>query len=82
MVGAFTGAALAEGRGLSVTVTSRNGAMDICASACPDTVPEVAEFAEGIGAALKVLGDAATESPRGEGRSVVSEMTSHRGRRA
>jgi diacylglycerol O-acyltransferase len=68
---------LADGCGLNITVTSHADVMDLCLSACPDNVPRVHEIATGIVDAVDTLLVAAAESPRGKGRSVVTEMTSH-----
>jgi diacylglycerol O-acyltransferase / wax synthase len=51
--------------------------MDLCLCACPDNVPRVDEIATGIVEAVNTLLVAAAQSPRGKGRSVVTEMTSH-----
>lgn len=77
VVGVYTAAPMVEGRGLSITATSRGAVMDLCLSACPDNVPDVGDIARGITDALQVLVSAAELSPRGEGQSVVTEMTSH-----
>jgi diacylglycerol O-acyltransferase len=45
--------------------------------ACPDNVPAVDDIATGIVDSLDILVAAARKSPRGQGRSVVTEMTSH-----
>ena len=50
--------------------------MSVCVGACPDTVPDVSDIAIGIAQAVDVLVAAAVKSPRGQGRSVVTEMTS------
>ena len=52
--------------------------MCVCVSACPDNVPDVSDIALGIAQAVDVLVAAAVKSPRGQGRSVVTEMTSHK----
>jgi diacylglycerol O-acyltransferase len=68
---------LVDGRGLNITVTSHADVMDLCLCACPDNVPQVNEIATGIVEAVDTLLAAAAESPRGKGRSVVTEITSH-----
>jgi diacylglycerol O-acyltransferase len=80
VVGLYTAEPMVERRGLSISVTSHADVMDVCVTACPDNVPCVDDFASGIDEALQVLLKAAERSPRGEGRSVVTEMTSHHGR--
>lgn len=82
VVGMYTAEPMADGRGLSVTATSHAGVMDLCVTVCPDVVPWVDDIALGIGDALQVLLDAAGRSPRGEGRSVVTEMTSYTPKRS
>ena len=77
VVGMHTAPPLLEGCGLNITVTSHNDVMDLCVCACPDNVPAVDDIATGIAESVDLLAAAAHESPRGHGRSVVSEMTSH-----
>ncbi len=77
VVGIHTAAPLMEGCGLNITVTSHADVMDLCVCACPDNVPGVDDIATGIAESVGVLLAAAAKSPRGRGRSVVSEMTSH-----
>jgi diacylglycerol O-acyltransferase / wax synthase len=48
---------------------------------CPDNVPAVDEIAAGIADGLATLVAAARKSPRGQGRSVVTEMTTHTSKR-
>ena len=72
---------LLEGCGLTVTLTARGEMMDLSVCVCPDNVPEVDEIATGIVDSLDILVAAAHESPRGQGRSVVTEMTSHTDKR-
>jgi diacylglycerol O-acyltransferase / wax synthase len=86
VVGMHTVAPLAEGSGLNIAVVSRGRELDVSVCACPDNVPAVDDIATGIAHCVQGLVAAAHESPRGKGRSVVSEMTSHpanhsRGRR-
>ena len=82
VVGMHTAEPLVEGCGLNITVTSHGDVMDLCLCACPDNVPQVNEIATGIVEAVDILRAAAAESPRGEGRSVVTEMTSHATKRS
>ncbi|WP_407689191.1 wax ester/triacylglycerol synthase domain-containing protein [Mycobacterium sp. HUMS_1102779] len=77
VVGMHTVAPLAEGSGLSIALTSRGGELDVSVCACPDNVPAVDDIATGIMQSVEILAVAAQESPRGQGRSVVTEMTSH-----
>ncbi len=77
VVGMHTVAPLAEGSGLNIALTSRGEELDVSVCACPDNVPAVDDIATGIAQSVDVLLAAAQESPRGQGRSVVSEMTSH-----
>ena len=82
VVGMHTAEPLVEGCGLNITVTSHADVMDLCLCACPDNVPQVNEIATGIVEAVDILRAAAAESPRGEGRSVVTEMKSHATKRS
>ena len=82
VVGMHTAEPLVEGCGLNITVTSHGDVMDLCLCACPDNVPRVNEIATGIVEAVDILRAAAAKSPRGEGRSVVTEMTSHATKRS
>ena len=70
---------LAEGCGLTITPIAHGDEMHLSVCVCPDNVPAVEEIATGIVSALDILVDAARKSPRGQGRSVVTEMTSRRG---
>ena len=72
-----TAAPLLEGCGLNITATSHNDVMDLCVCVCPDNVPGVDDIATGITESVDLLVAAAQQSPRGHGRSVVTEMTSH-----
>jgi diacylglycerol O-acyltransferase len=56
--------------------------MDLCVCACPDNVPGVDEIATGIAESVHLLVAAAQASPRGSGRSVVTEMKSHATKRS
>jgi diacylglycerol O-acyltransferase len=78
VVGMHTVAPLAEGSGLNIALISRGEQLDVSVYACPDNVPAVDDIATGIGHFVDILVAAAEESPRGQGRSVVSEMTAHR----
>jgi len=82
VVGMHTVTPLAEGSGLSIALTSRGEDLDVSVCACPDNVPAVDEIATGIMNGVDTLVAAAEESPRGHGRSVVTEMTSHPANRA
>lgn len=77
VVGRHTLAPLTEGSGLSIALTSRCDELDVSVCVCPDNVPAVDDIASGIVHAVDILAVAAQESPRGQGRSVVSEMASH-----
>jgi diacylglycerol O-acyltransferase len=72
---------LVEGRGVNVGVTAHGDVLDVCVTVCPDAVPGVEHISSGLSAAVDVLLAAAAESPRGEGRSVVTQMASHATRR-
>jgi diacylglycerol O-acyltransferase len=77
IVGMHTVAPLAEDSGLSIALTSRGDELDVSVCACPDNVPAIDDIATGIMHSVDILAAAAHESPRGQGRSVVTEMTSH-----
>lgn len=77
VVGMHTVAPPPEGCGLDITLTTRGRAMDVTVCVCPDNVPAVDDIATGIADSLDILVAAARKSPRGQGRSVVTEMTSH-----
>lgn len=77
VVGMHTVAPLSDGSGLSIALTSRGGELDVSVCACPDSVPAIDEIATGIVDAVEILLAAAQKSPRGQGRSVVTEMTAH-----
>jgi diacylglycerol O-acyltransferase len=62
---------------LTITPTSHGAEMHLSVCVCPDNVPAVDEIATGIVDALGTLVAAAHKSPRGQGRSVVTEMTAH-----
>ncbi|BBZ44313.1 diacylglycerol O-acyltransferase [Mycobacterium parmense] len=82
VVGMHTVAPLAAESGLNIALTSRGDALDVSVCACPDNVPAVDDLATGIARSLDILMAAAQESPRGQGRSVVSELMSHPANRA
>jgi diacylglycerol O-acyltransferase len=82
VVGMYVIEPLIDGSGLNIGVTTHGDVMDVCVSACPDNVPDVEHISCGIKNAVDVLLAAAAESPRGEGRSVVTEMTSHTSKRS
>jgi diacylglycerol O-acyltransferase / wax synthase len=81
VVGMHTVTPLAQGCGLTITPTTHGGEMHLSVCVCPDNVPAVDEIAAGIVGALDILVAAARESPRGQGRSVVTEMTTHASKR-
>lgn len=68
---------LAESRGLNIAFTARGDELDVSVYACPDNVPAIDDIATGIVNSIEVLLAAAQDSPRGQGRSVVTEMASH-----
>ena len=63
--------------GLTIALTSYGDALDLSVCVCPDHVPAVDDIATGITESVDVLVAAARKSPRGQGRSVVTEMKSH-----
>ncbi|WP_276327200.1 wax ester/triacylglycerol synthase domain-containing protein [Mycobacterium lentiflavum] len=77
VVGMHTVAPLAEESGLHIALASRGDELDVSVCVCPDNVPAVDDLATGIVHFLDILVAAAQKSPRGQGRSVVTEMTSH-----
>jgi WS/DGAT/MGAT family acyltransferase len=81
VVGMHTVTPLVEGCGLTITPTSHGTEMHLSVCVCPDNVPAVDEIATGIVDALGTLVEAARKSPRGQGRSVVTEMTAHANKR-
>lgn len=82
VVAVHTAAPLQGGCGLNITVTFRDDAMDLCVCACPDNVPAVGDIATGIAESVDLLVAAAQASPRGYGRSVVTEMKSRATKRS
>ena len=68
---------LSDGCGLSIALTARGDELEVSVCACPDNVPAVDEIATGIAISVDILASAAAKSPRGQGRSVVTEMTTH-----
>jgi len=81
VVGMHTVTPLAEGSGLTITPTAHGEEIHLSVCVCPDNVPAVDEIAAGIVGALDILVAAARKSPRGQGRSVVTEMTTHANKR-
>jgi diacylglycerol O-acyltransferase len=77
VAGINTVAPLTDGCGLSVALTARDDVLGVSVCACPDNVPAVDEIATGIALSIDILVTAAAKSPRGQGRSVVTEMVSH-----
>lgn len=77
VVGMHTVTPLVEGGGLTITPTLHGAEMHLSVCVCPDNVPAVDDIATGIVEALGTLVAAARKSPRGQGRSVVTEMTTH-----
>jgi WS/DGAT/MGAT family acyltransferase len=82
VVGVHTVAPLSEESGLNIALNSRGEELDVSVCACPDNVPAVEDIATGIARSIDVLMVAAQEYPRGQGRSVVTEMTSHSANRS
>lgn len=68
---------LPEGCGLTITPTTQGDEIHLSVCVCPDNVVAVDEIAAGITEALETLVDVARKSPRGQGRSVVTEMAAH-----
>ena len=81
VVGLHTVTPLLEGCGLTITPTTHGEEMHLSVCVCPDNVPAVDEIATGIVDGLDTLVAAARKSPRGQGRSVVTEMTTHTSKR-
>jgi diacylglycerol O-acyltransferase len=79
VVGMHTVAPLRDGCGLNIALTSRGDELDV--SVCAPTTCQEHDIATGIAEAVDILVAAAEESPRGQGRSVVTEMTSHAAKR-
>jgi diacylglycerol O-acyltransferase len=77
VVGMHTVGPLAENSGPNIALTSRGEELDVSVCVCPDNVPDVDDIATGIVRSVDVLLAAAHQSPRGQGRSIVSEMSSH-----
>ena len=77
VVGMYTVAPLRTDCGLSIALTSHGDALDLSVCVCPDNVPAVDDIATGITESVDVLVAAGRKSPRGQGRSVVTEMTTH-----
>ena len=77
VVGMHTAPPLLEGCGLNITVTSHNDVMDLCVCVCPRQRARGRRHRHRHAESVDLLVAAAHESPRGHGRSVVSEMRSH-----
>jgi len=77
VVGMHTVSPLSEDCGLNIALNVRGDTVDLSVCVCPDNVAAVNEIATGIAESVGVLLEAAEESPRGEGRSVVTQMASH-----
>jgi diacylglycerol O-acyltransferase len=77
VIGMHTAAPLVEGAGLNITMIPHGDVMDLSVCVCSDNVPAVNDIATGIVDSVGALLAAAQESPRGQGRSVMSEMTSY-----
>jgi WS/DGAT C-terminal domain/Wax ester synthase/diacylglycerol acyltransferase catalytic domain len=77
VVGMHTVVPLQAGCGLTIALTSRGDVLDLSVCVCPDNVPAVDDIATGIAMSVDILVAAARKSPRGQGRSVVTKMTSH-----
>ena len=77
VVGMDTVAPLRTDCGLTIALTSYGDALDLSVCVCPDNVPAVDDIATGITESVDVLVAAGRKSPRGQGRSVVTEMTTH-----
>jgi diacylglycerol O-acyltransferase / wax synthase len=77
VVGIHTVAPLSEESGLNIAFVSRGEELDVSVCVCPDNVPAVEDIATGIAHSVDILMAAARKSPRGQGRSVVTEMTTH-----
>lgn len=67
---------LEPGCGLNIGVLGHDDVLDVCVTCCPDKVPDVEYMSSAITEAVDVLLAAAAESPRGQGRSVVTHITS------
>ena len=77
VVGMHTVAPLVGGCGLSIAVIPHGGVMDLSVCVCPNNVPAVNDIATGIVESVGILLAAAQQSPRGQGRSVLTQITSH-----
>ncbi len=77
VVGIHTVAPLSEESGLNIAFVSRGEELDVSVCVCPDNVPAVDDIATGIAHSVDILMAAARKAPRGQGRSVVTEMTTH-----
>jgi diacylglycerol O-acyltransferase len=70
-------APLVEGCGLSITLIPHDDMMYLSVCVCPDNVPAVNDIATGIAESVDILLAAAHGSPRGQGPSVITPITSH-----
>ena len=82
VVGMQRVAPLLEGSGLNIALTAHRDALDLSVCVCPDNVPAVNDIANGIVESVDVMGTAAHKSPHGQGRSVVTKMTSQATKRS
>jgi diacylglycerol O-acyltransferase len=78
VIGMYSVTPLLDGGGLTITLTAQGEDLYLSVCVCPDNVPAVEDIATGIVDSLDTLVAAARKSPRGQGRSVVTEMTSKR----
>jgi diacylglycerol O-acyltransferase len=81
VIGMHTVAPLLDGCGLNITLTAHGDVLDLSVCVCPDNVPAINDIATGIAESVDILVAAAQKSPRGQGRSVVTEITSHAAKR-
>ncbi len=72
--GMYTVTPLADGCGLSITLTRHGDIMDASVCVCPDRVPDVDGIATGIIESVDILLAAAQQSPRGQGPSVITRL--------
>ncbi|WP_231588346.1 wax ester/triacylglycerol synthase domain-containing protein [Mycobacterium nebraskense] len=77
VVRVYTVGPLSEESGLNIALTTRGEELDVSVCACPDNVPAVDDIATGVVRSVATLVAAAHQSPRGHGRSVVTEMVTH-----
>lgn len=74
VVGMYAVAPLSASCGLTIALSSHGDALDLSVCACPDNVPAIDDIANGIVESVDVLVAAGRKSPRGHGRSVVTEL--------